>query len=220
VRDSTIEHVPVLANKLAELVSLPQDAVMVDSTIGHGGHSLLFGRFLGPEGVIVGLDCDIKAIQRAQSSLKDLSCKVILHNTNFINIGDVLRQDGIEQVDFILADLGISSSKALRREGKRKWLRKHPATRTFQALRIAVNDELENLRRLIAAVPGILKSRGIVAVISFHSLEDRIVKNDFRDKAKQGIYKLRTKKPVRPSEEETSFNRRARSAKLRIAEKI
>ncbi|MHC4690444.1 MAG: 16S rRNA (cytosine(1402)-N(4))-methyltransferase, partial [Planctomycetota bacterium] len=56
--DSTIEHVPVLASKLAELVSLPQDAVMVDSTIGHGGHSLLFGRFLGPEGVIVGLDCD------------------------------------------------------------------------------------------------------------------------------------------------------------------
>ena len=107
MRDSTIEHVPVLASKLAELVSLPQDAVMVDSTIGHGGHSLLFGRFLGPEGVIVGLDCDIKTIQRAQSSLKDLSCKVILRNTNFIHIGDVLREEDIEQVDFILADLGI-----------------------------------------------------------------------------------------------------------------
>jgi 16S rRNA (cytosine1402-N4)-methyltransferase len=73
---------------------------------------------------------------------------------------------------------------------------------------------------LLAAVPGILRPAGLVAVISFHSLEDRIVKYDFRDKAKQGIYKLRTKKPVRPSEEETASNRRSRSAKLRIAEKI
>jgi 16S rRNA (cytosine1402-N4)-methyltransferase len=300
VNDSTIEHVPVLESKLAELVSLPQDAVIVDSTIGHGGHSLLFGRFLGPEGVIFGLDCDIKAIQRAQSSLKDLSCKVILRHSNFVEIAEVLRAEGIEKVDFVLADLGISSGqladrekglsfdeempldmrideriersaadivnsadektladliyrygeerasrriarfivearqheaitttkqlsgivcKAVKRQ-KTKWLRKHPATRTFQALRIAVNDELENLKRLLAEVPGVLKAGGQVAIISFHSLEDRIVKNDFRQKAQKGIYKLRTKKPFRPSEKEIEANRRARSAKLRIAERI
>jgi 16S rRNA (cytosine1402-N4)-methyltransferase len=95
----------------------------------------------------------------------------------------------------------------------------HPATRTFQALRIAVNKELECLDSLLAAGPELLAKGGRIAVISFHSLEDRAVKNNFRENKKEGIYKLLTKKPIVPSRSEIFKNRRARSAKLRIAEK-
>src|SRR5580698_1091216 len=96
----------------------------------------------------------------------------------------------------------------------------HPATRTFQALRILVNRELEDLRALMSAAPRILKPGGRVVVISFHSLEDRIVKDAFREGAKQGYFSLLTKKPLTATEEESECNPRARSAKLRAAEKI
>jgi 16S rRNA (cytosine1402-N4)-methyltransferase len=96
----------------------------------------------------------------------------------------------------------------------------HPATRTFQALRIFVNRELDDLQALLEAAPRILKPGGRVVVISFHSLEDRIVKDAFRDGASQGIYRLLTKKPVTASQEESDRNPRARSAKLRAAERV
>jgi 16S rRNA (cytosine1402-N4)-methyltransferase len=97
----------------------------------------------------------------------------------------------------------------------------HPATRTFQALRIFVNRELDDLRALLEAVPQILKPGGRVVVISFHSLEDRIVKDAFREGAnKYKYFRVLTKKPVTPSEEEQDRNPRARSAKLRVAEKV
>ena len=96
----------------------------------------------------------------------------------------------------------------------------HPATRTFQALRIFVNRELDDLRALLDAAPGILKPGGRVVVISFHSLEDRIVKDAFREAAKQGYFRLLTKKPVTATEEESDRNPRARSAKLRAAERV
>ncbi len=96
----------------------------------------------------------------------------------------------------------------------------HPATRTFQALRIFVNRELDDLRALVDAAPRILKPGGRVVVISFHSLEDRIVKDAFREGAKQGYFSLLTKKPVTATEEESDRNPRARSAKLRAAERI
>jgi 16S rRNA (cytosine1402-N4)-methyltransferase len=95
----------------------------------------------------------------------------------------------------------------------------HPATQTFQALRIFVNRELNDLRALVEAAPRILKPGGRVVIISFHSLEDRIVKDAFRDGVSRGFYRLLTKKPVRPSEEESDRNPRARSAKLRAAER-
>ena len=95
----------------------------------------------------------------------------------------------------------------------------HPATRTFQALRIAVNDELTALEEGIAKGFELLNYGGRIAVISFHSLEDRMVKNFFRDLAKTGEATLITKKPITPSEEELKENPRARSAKLRIIEK-
>ena len=96
----------------------------------------------------------------------------------------------------------------------------HPATKTFQALRIFVNRELDDLRTLMEAAPRILKPGGRVVVISFHSLEDRIVKDAFREWARQGVLRVLTKKPVTASEEESDRNPRARSAKLRAAEKV
>ena len=297
---SIIEHTPVLTGTLAEQIKLPSDGVMVDATIGQGGHSLLLGKTLGPEAVVVGLDVDTNAVRRAQINLKELACKVILLNSNFSRIGEELAGQGIEKVDFILADLGISSvqladaefglsfqtnmpldmriDKRLKRTaadivnksdeksladliynfgqdrasrriarfivrqreiepitttgqlaqivcrafGKIKRGRRsriHPATRTFQALRIAVNDELENLKKLLASAPDLLSKNGYIAVISFHSLEDRLVKSDFRQNEKSGIYRIVTKKPIVPTREEIEENRRARSAKLRIAQK-
>jgi 16S rRNA (cytosine1402-N4)-methyltransferase len=299
VNASATGHIPVLADSLVEQISLPRDGVMVDATVGNGGHSLLFGKRLGPEGAIIGLDVDIDAVRRAQSVLQGLSCRVILVNSNFADVADVVREQGFEKVDFILADLGVCSTqladdrmglsfqsnmpldmrldkrlkttaadivnsadeksladliykfgeeRASRRiarlivERRRRepitttaqlasivsgalakpgrWTKIHPATRTFQALRIAVNGELDNLEKLLGSTPSILRKNGYIAVISFHSLEDRPVKTNFKDNEKQGIYKLVTKKPITPSREQVMRNRRARSAKLRIAQMV
>ena len=297
---SAIEHIPVLAEVLAEQINLPPDAVMVDATVGHGGHSFLFGQVFSSSGVLIGLDIDEKSLKAAQSRLKGLCCRVVLLRSNFSQINEQIRAQGIEGVDFILADLGVSSaqledvemglsflkdmpldmridqrlkptaadiinetdekqladliykfgedrasrrisrfivqerkrraivttcqlamivSKALARPGQRRKARIHPATRTFQALRIAVNKELENLEVLLGATPGLLNEDGRVAVISYHSLEDRLVKNNFKQNQKEGVYRVITKKPIVPTRKEIAENRRARSAKLRIAER-
>ncbi len=296
MENSVTKHVPVLAEKLVEQISLPQDAVMVDATIGQGGHAALFGCRLGPKGVIIGLDVDTNAIRRAQSVLSQLACKVILLNANFSQIRSVLREQGIDKVDFILADLGVCSAqltdaetglsfqrnmpldmrldkslkttaadivnkadertladliyrfgqdRASRRiarfivEHRRREAitttgqlaaiicralgraggRIHPATRTFQALRIAVNGEMKNLAGLLDAAPELLRTNGYVAVVSFHSLEDGLVKTSFRKFAAEGAYRVITRKPIVPSPREIAENRRARSAKLRIAQR-
>jgi len=114
-----------------------------------------------------------------------------------------------------LADIISAAARPMNR-GERI----HPATRTFQALRIFVNRELDDLRALLDAAPGILKPGGRVVVISFHSLEDRIVKDAFREGVHGGYFSLLTKKPVTATEEESDRNPRARSAKLRAAEKV
>lgn len=102
---------------------------------------------------------------------------------------------------------------------RKTWQRIHPATRTFQAFRIAVNRELESLDILLDQCVDLLKAEGRIAVIAFHSLEDRIVKHKFRALAQSGKVKLVVKKPLRPSEEEAGRNPRARSARLRVAER-
>ena len=299
-KDVTLgEHIPVLTEPLLERIELPTDGIMVDATLGHGGHSKLFGRQLGPEGVILGLDVDQNSIQRAQSILNDLTCKVTLVRENFEKIDEVLSQQGIEKVDFILADLGFCSAqmedvdkglsfqkpmpldmrldkrltmtaadlvnkmgqmeladliykygedRASRRiarfiveqRGQKKIttttelatvvcraLKRlsrpgqiHPATRTFQALRIAVNHELDSLQRLLEVTPNLLKSGGFVAIISFHSLEDRRVKNSFRQQKSDGLYDILTKKPIVADRDEIRQNPRSRSAKLRIAKRL
>jgi 16S rRNA (cytosine1402-N4)-methyltransferase len=274
---------------------------MVDATIGHGGHSFLFGTHLGPEGMLVGLDVDPLSLERARERLASLTCKVSLVKSNFASVGECLGELGIEKVDFILADLGFNSAQladdtiglsfraedmpldmridesltttaadivngydeksladlifeygqdrasrriaryivrrrqqeritttgqlveivcsALRTPGGKYRPRKHPATRTFQALRIAVNREMENLDRLLATAPTLLKPGGCLAVISFHSLEDGRVKRDFKRNQQDGVYELLTKKPIVADEQEIAENRRSRSAKLRIARK-
>jgi 16S rRNA (cytosine1402-N4)-methyltransferase len=96
----------------------------------------------------------------------------------------------------------------------------HPATLSFQAIRIFVNRELDDLKALMQAAPKVLKTGGRLVVISFHSLEDRIVKDALRDGAKAGIYDVLTKKPLTATEEETDRNPRSRSAKMRVAERI
>jgi 16S rRNA (cytosine1402-N4)-methyltransferase len=108
---------------------------------------------------------------------------------------------------------------ALAGPGKGHRSRKHPATRTFQALRIAVNREMDNLEQLLAAAPGVLGRDGYVAIISYHSLEDGAVKRDFKHNEVEGVYRIVTKKPIVPSRQEIAANNRARSAKLRIAQK-
>ncbi len=300
VNGSNVEHIPVLARTLIEQINLPQDGVMVDSTIGQGGHSFLFGKTLGPDGVIIALDVDKKAIRGAQFRLKDLLCKVLFICGNFSEIGELVRAQEVSEVDFILADLGVCSSqltdaeiglsfqsamaldmridkrlkttaadivnkadekfladliykygqergsrrisrfilrerqrrpitttsqlaaivcRALGQPERKRRSRIHPATRTFQALRIAVNNELENLEKMLASASSLLAKKGRIAVISFHSLEDRLVKNNFKANEKEGVYKIITKKPIVPSREEIAENQRARSAKLRIAER-
>jgi 16S rRNA (cytosine1402-N4)-methyltransferase len=112
-----------------------------------------------------------------------------------------------------LADVVSAAARPMKHE------RIHPATRTFQALRIFVNRELDELRGLLSVAPQMLNPGGRVVIISFHSLEDRIVKDAFREGVKQGHYRILTKKPVTPGDEEIDRNPRARSAKLRAAER-
>jgi 16S rRNA (cytosine1402-N4)-methyltransferase len=112
-----------------------------------------------------------------------------------------------------LAGIVASAAPAMKQE------RIHPATRTFQALRIFVNRELDEIRVLLEAAPKLLKPSGRLAVISFHSLEDRIAKDSLREGARQGIWEILTKKPVTAGEEEMDRNPRSRSAKLRAAER-
>jgi len=113
------------------------------------------------------------------------------------------------------SELAAIIEKAVRRRG-----RIHPATKTFQALRIEVNKELEELTAAIGGGAELLKKGGRLCVISYHSLEDRIVKNAFRQLAKEGIFNIITRKPLVPSRQERIFNPSARSAKLRVGEKI
>lgn len=271
---------------------------MVDATVGHGGHSLLFGQRLSSSGTIVGFDVDPRSLERAQQRLAGLACRVILIRSNFAELTERLAEWDVAKVDFILADLGLCSAqledsdiglsfrtdmpldmridqsiettaadivneldeksladlifrygqdRASRRIARfiverrkreriattgqlasivcsalrspKRRARKHPATRTFQALRIAVNREMENLEALLASSPALLRTKGCLAVISYHSLEDGTVKRDFKAREAEGVYRLRTKKPITPEQEEIAANNRARSAKLRIAER-
>jgi len=300
VAERPVAHIPVLVKALAKWINIPDDAVIVDATVGWGGHGLLFGKRLGKHGTFVGLDVDEKCIEAAGEKLKDLVCKVVLIRENFANLREEMEERQIKEADFILADLGFCSAqlddnakglsfqtdmpldmrldnrlertaadivnktdersladliykfgqdrgsrriarfivqqrrrepiistaqlagvvcRALARPVK-TWSRIHPATRTFQALRIAVNDELDNLQRLLYAAPALLKRGGYIAVISFHSLEDKLVKDDFRQNSQRGIYAVMTKKPIRASQAEVAENTRARSARLRIAQAL
>jgi len=209
---------------LAEVLGLPVDGVLLDLGISswhlecsHRGFSFLREEVL-----------DMRLNPSTGPSAAEL--------LNGIDVGDlqkILRTYGEEryagriakaiikarpiQTSAHLADIVVSATPKPRGRSRN---RIHPATRTFQALRIAVNDELNRLERVLPQAIAMLKSGGRCVVISFHSLEDRIVKNAFRAAQKEGAGEVMTKKPLRPSDAEQRENPRSRSAKLRIFAKI
>ena len=300
-------HIPVMPQQVLVNLVTKKTGVYVDCTVGGGGHSQKIIELIYPEGLLIGFDQDIEALEFARERLKAYQDRIVLVKSNFSNLEIVLKSLGFNEVSGIFFDLGISShqvdtpsrgfsfskdnlldmrmdlskeldanhivnhysekqlteifskygeerfSRSLARiivEGRKKnpiettnqlakvitnfyakhkkgkW-RIHPATKIFQALRIEVNRELFILQEALLQAIKLLEVRGRIGVISYHSLEDRIVKNTFREWEKKEIinqydYGLRKlfKKPIYPSEEEIRQNYRARSARLRFAEKI
>ncbi len=308
-----MQHIPVLLNEVIQYLNCRQGGIYIDGTLGRGGHTEAILKKIGAQGQVLGLDRDQTAIDYVRKKLGH-DHRLVLRHSNFTEIPEILTELGIEAVDGMLFDLGVSSpqldqpargfsyqheapldmrmdreqlrtaadivNKYSRQElagiikdyGEEKWASRiakfivdfrrrkpietttalveiikaaipaaarrkggHPARRTFQALRIATNNELVQLRLLIDQAVTHLKDGGRLCIISFHSLEDRIVKNGFRELARSCLcpdelpvcicdhhaqLKIITKKPVLASEDEIVHNTRARSAKLRVAEKV
>ena len=292
-------HQSVLLNTALGYLNLRKGAVVVDATIGGGGHSEEILKNILPGGRLIGIDADKEALVITEARLKNYSGSLTLINDNFRNIDRILKKENVKAVDAVILDVGISSyqlddasrgfsmrsdsrldmrmdrslpvsayevvngykedklseiienfgeerfHKRIARYIKEARSRKHiettgelaavvrravgykyrnlridPATRTFQAIRIFVNDELGALEECIKSAVFWLKAGGRIAVISFHSLEDRIVKNLFKGYSKIEVLKVITKKPLVPERDEVINNPRSRSAKLRVAERI
>lgn len=299
-RDDVDEfHVPVMPQEVFDYLRLPVGGCFVDCTVGLGGHSARAAEFLGPQGRIIAIDRDEQSLAVAQRNLASSLTPITFMHDDFRRVDVILKRLGINTVDGLLMDLGISSfqlgnpnrgfsfredgpldmrmdqdmsfsafdlinslsereiSSILKIYGEERLhnriarylvqernrhpiettkalsdivlralpphyrrQRIHPATRTFQAFRIAVNRELEALEVVVDKSLDILAVGGRICVISFHSLEDRIVKVKFRTFTKAQRLMLLTKKPVKPSEHEVALNPRARSACLRAGEKM
>lgn len=294
----TTVHVSVLLDETVEGLNLAPGKVVVDGTLGGGGHAIEIARRVGSSGVVVGIDRDSRALDRVDRRVADLNenLQVKTFFANYCDFDAALECVGVEQVDGFVLDLGLSSdqladrsrgfsfdsdgdldlrfdttegapafellnrwkvdqiadviykygeermSRRIAREIVERraekplrtakelaeicrrcdptppWNRRiDPATRTFQALRIAVNDELGSLETFLKKFSKYLRPGGRAAIISFHSLEDRLVKNYFRDAED---LKVVTRKPIVATEDELERNPRSRSAKLRIAEKV
>ncbi|HUY62204.1 MAG TPA: 16S rRNA (cytosine(1402)-N(4))-methyltransferase RsmH [Candidatus Paceibacterota bacterium] len=293
-------HDSVLLPEALEALAVQPDDVVVDATIGGAGHFAALLAALGKDGVIIGIDADSAAVERARAAYAEdrRADRPIAHLIcdNFRNLGRILERLGVGHVHKALFDLGwsgyqiaaprgfsfqkdepllmtyadggetaadlvnsmseealadliytygeerfargitrsIVATRAKARilttgqlvtavlAGTPRWYHErkiHPATKTFQALRIAANDELAALRDGLAAALAALAPRGRLAVITFHSIEDRIVKGILRNAVYEGLGSLLPKKPVVPGRVEILANRRARSAKLRVFER-
>jgi 16S rRNA (cytosine1402-N4)-methyltransferase len=288
------EHTPVLLAELLEQLAPVPGGTYADVTLGGGGHARAILERSAPDGRLIGTDRDPSALDAARAELAEFGQRVTLRKARIRDLRDVLTSLDIEQVDGIVADLGVSSAqldqaergfslandgpidmrmdptegnsaldliaysdaeelanlifrygeehrsrkiaRALRHayeEGELETTgdlrravhratgprrgRIDPSTKTFQALRIAVNDELGELESLLEQLPSVLRPGGVIAVISFHSLEDRIVKHGFRES--EHLVPL-TKRPIIASESEREANPRSRSAKLRAARRL
>lgn len=293
-------HDSVLMQEVLDALEIAPADTVVDATLGGAGHFSALLAALGEGGVIVGIDADPAAVERARTAyaLDRRPERPVAHlvNDNFRNLAHILERLDIGAIDKALFDLGWSGyqiasprgfsfqadepllmtygeggetaadivnsateeeladiiftygedrfSRGIARAivaargkgrilttgalvaaieaGTPQWYherRIHPATKTFQALRIAVNDEIGALREGLAASLAALAPAGRLAVITFHSIEDRVVKNALRDAAQAGLGTLVAKKPIAPSRAEVLANRRARSAKLRVFER-
>lgn len=291
-------HRPVMLKEVMSFLNLQQGDVVLDATVGLGGHAREILSRITPGGRLIGLDVDGSALEIAEGNLKDFSGHFKLIKGNFEDLDRVLLKEGIKNLSAILFDIGVSSyqiengsrgfsikhdarldmrmdtsleisaydivnrlkerdlSDIIRRFGEERFHNRiarriaeerskrpiettgelasiihktvgrqygkqkiDPATRTFQAIRIAVNRELEALEEGLKKAVSWLESGSRICVISFHSLEDRIVKNLFKGYSKLGVLKIITKKPLRPSLEETGSNPRSRSARFRVAER-
>lgn len=293
--DDTI-HQPVLLAEVLELLAPSPQDVVVDCTVGFGGHAAAILERITDRGFLLGIDLDASCLPLAEARLKSIGNNFNLWTGNFAHTQQIISLLGDRRADVILADLGVNSRQLndasrgfsfmhdgplrmtmnqdasrnaadlvntlpekeladlIYRYGQERYSRRiarficrarqespirttsqladivmraigpagrrqkiHPATRTFQALRIAVNGELENLKALLTGAKDILAHGGRIGVISFHSLEDRIVKHSFRRQAKEGFLEVLTPSPIRPSRQERSSNPRSRSAKFRVA---
>jgi 16S rRNA (cytosine1402-N4)-methyltransferase len=293
-------HKTVLLNEAIDGLNLKPSAVYFDGTLGGAGHSAKVCSEFGGSIHVIATDRDAGAIARAKEKLSKLNCKFDLVLSDYRNIDIAIKSVGIEKVDAILLDLGLSSdqldtsgrgftfknnepllmtfaekgsdvltaetilnnwgeetiadiiyayaderysrriAKAIILARKTKEIkttfdlveiiekavpafyrkgRIHCATKTFQALRVAVNDEISALKEGMEKGWDLLNTNGRMAIISFHSVEDREVKNFFRDKSNAGEGILINKKPIIPGDKEISENSRSRSAKLRIIQK-
>lgn len=290
------EHIPVLQQEVIKVLAPQPNENFIDATLGFGGHSALILKKTAPKGKLLGIEQDELALEKAKENLENFEDRFQFYLGNFTDLGLVIKEWGLKEINGILFDLGPStyqltdkqrgfsfqkdapldmrmdkskklkasdivnkySQKELEKilyQGEEKFgkliakkiveerngrpiettqqlveiIRKatspsyrfnqklHFATGTFRALRLAVNNELENLKNVLPQAVKILSSGGRIAVISFHSLEDRIVKNFFRDS--EGL-EILTQKPVTATEKEVAINPKARSAKLRAARKI
>ncbi len=306
-------HIPVMLNKAIEYLKIREDGIYIDGTLGRAGHTKAILKLLNEDGLLIGIDRDMEAIQKVKKELDDNKKLKLIHG-NYVDIPEILQKLNINRVDGILFDLGVSSpqldkaergfsysnegpldmrmnrsqdfnaedivnsytkdklTEIIKKYGEERWASRiaefivnarkhekikttgklveiiknaipasarrtggHPARRTFQALRIETNNELEQLKESIERAVNSLKSTGRICIISFHSLEDRIVKKTFKylesdcvcppdlpvcvcDK-KQEV-RIITKKPLRADKSEIETNPRSRSAKMRVAERV
>ena len=307
------EHIPVLLRETIDLLAPRPGGIYVDGTLGGGGHAAEILKHSSPDGILIGLDQDLEAVERCKVRLATFGDRAIIRQANYRELPSILQELGHHTIDGAVLDIGVSwfhlkspnrgfsfqldgpldmrmdpsrgltaadlvnglssdeLAKIIREYGEERRAgaiaraiekararrsitstaqlaeivlsvfppypprRIHPATLTFQALRIAVNDELGALREGIEGVIGLLKPGGRFTVITFHSLEDRVVKQAFVAKAKgcicppklpvcacgrKPLLRVLTHRPVMAGPSEVALNPASRSAKLRAAEKL
>lgn len=309
------KHYSVLLNETIENLNIKPDGIYVDGTLGGGGHAYQVASRLSEKGRLIGIDQDADAIAAAGERLKEFGDKITIIRSNYANMKEELHRIGVENVDGIVLDLGVSSFqldapergftyrdenapldmrmddrqsltakdivngysemdlyRIIRDYGEDKFAKNiakhivqerakkpiettgeltevirasipmkvqvtggHPAKRTFQAIRIELNKELEVLQNNLDDMIDLLNPGGRICIITFHSLEDRIVKTNFKRNenpctcpsdfpvcvcGKKSKGKVVTRKPILPSEEELEVNSRSKSAKLRVFERV
>ncbi len=310
----TFEHQSVLLYETVDSLQVKPDGIYVDGTLGGGGHALEVCRRLGEHGRLIGIDQDADAIVAASARLEEFRDRVTVVRSNYVEIGRVLKELGIEKADGIYLDLGVSSyqldtpdrgftyreedapldmrmdqrkdktaadiinhyseqelyriirdygedrfakniakhivkarqEREIRTTGQLNEIIKaaipakvratggHPSKRTYQAIRIELNEELEVLNQAMDEMIDLLNPGGRLSIITFHSLEDRMVKNRFKTNENPCICppdfpvcvcgrvskgRVITRKPILPSREELEHNSRSKSAKLRVFER-